>query len=226
MVKLQTFPTQAAWLKAATEHIVQVLKSALSIHPTVRIALSGGSTPEPVYEALSKRTDINWSKVEVFMVDERYISATDSRSNAKLIRDTLVSKVSAEFFPIDTSVSIESSVSKYEELLRSKENPLFHLVILGLGTDGHTASLFPKSPALSEQSTLVAHTQTKTHEVADRITLTFPAILNSEQIVILVRGKNKKPIVNELMRKQKPTNDFPVGKLSKHKNLLVMYAEP
>lgn len=151
------------------------------------VALSGGSTPQKVYEALPSLPDVAF-----YQVDERYVPHNDERSNHKLITQTINPK---DFHFFDTSLPIEEALTQYEKELPAEP---FDLMVLGIGTDGHTASLFPGSRALKEEQKPVAHTTTDTFDVRDRLTLTFPPILQTKKLLILLKGKEKQDVLNKL----------------------------
>jgi 6-phosphogluconolactonase len=172
------------------------------------VALSGGRTPLPLYRALAARRDIGpWDKTHVFLADERFVPVTDADSNNRMIRETLLDAVdipSSNFHAVPTGLpDAESAAKKYEEKLisffglRDDGLPVFDLILLGLGPDGHTASLFPGSSALQEKRRLVdsAVLGDARH---DRITLTFPVINSARNVLFLVTGKEKAEALREV----------------------------
>jgi len=165
----------------------------------ITIALSGGTTPGPVYSSLSK-ADLPFKKLEFYQVDERYVPKTSNNSNYKLIKNTLeIPEFNKKFHHFDTSLPEEESIKKYEEILPDKIN----ITILGMGLDGHTASLFPHSKALKETKRKVAITKlaTKNFEIKTRLTITFKIIENSNLIILLLKGKEKLDFFKELLTK-------------------------
>jgi 6-phosphogluconolactonase len=221
MSDLKTFTSESEWITESANRIAELILHYQKSQPTVRLALSGGSTPRPVYEALSDHKEINWSKVEVFIVDERYVPLDHPKSNAKMITESLISKVTTNFYPWDTSLSIDEALVNYSDIITERPEPYFDIVILGIGTDGHTASLFPNNPLLFEESALVGHTQTDVHEIKDRLTLTIPAIIASKGIVVLLKGDKKKSIMEEFIHGEKSGDIFPAGELRRQKNLSI-----
>ncbi len=200
---IKTFKNEKDWIK-------ETIKFIKSLNPKT-IALSGGSTPSPLYKALNKEK-LNWKNLHFFQVDERYVPPTDENSNNKLIKETLLKNHETNFHFFDTSLTIENALLKY-----SKELPLqLDLIILGIGEDGHTASLFPNSKALTSKAK-VAHTTTTKFAIKDRLTLTFTTILKSKNIIVLL--KNKPAIIEKL---KNPTKKLPAHTLLKHKNLTIL----
>lgn len=171
------------------------------------LALSGGSTPRKIYEALP-----SLPSVEFFQVDERYVPVTSDDSNHKLILDTINPE---KFHAFDTSLPIEDSLDEYESQL--PEDP-FDLIILGIGTDGHTASLFPGSDAL-EETRPVAYTTTDEFAVHDRLTITFPVIMKAKKLLVLLKGQEKQELLNKMTGTKNSVEELPAQKLLAHPNL-------
>jgi 6-phosphogluconolactonase len=214
MLNLKTFQTETEWIKESANRIAEFLVHYQKTQSTVRLALSGGSTPASVYEALSQKKEIDWSRVEVFIVDERYVPLENPKSNAKMITDSLISKVTTNFYPWDTSLSTEEALANYTDLISKREEPYFDIIILGIGEDGHTASLFPGDKLLLESEKLVGHSQTQVHDIKDRLTLTFPSITSSKNILILLKGEKKKAVIQELESGSKEKQQYPAKFIS------------
>ena len=167
-----------------TEFILEATRAIESFissqqEDTIRIALSGGSSPVEVYKKLAESKVIDWSKVELYLVDERFVGADDIESNQRMIKECLVDKIDdlKGFFTFDTSKNIDEAVQSYDQLIKKMNTPLFDLVILGMGADGHTASLFPHGPELDELENMALHSISP-NGVADRLSLSFPALMN------------------------------------------------
>jgi len=166
-----------------------------------RLVLAGGSTPRALYERLASdavRDRIDWSRVHIFFGDERCVPLDHPRSNYHMAHETLLSHVpipAQQIHPIPTGKRLEDAARSYEALLKNFYGsstldpavPIFDLVLLGLGSDGHTASLFPGDPALDERQEWVAGIMRE----EPRITLTFPALESSSAIAFLVTGAEK-----------------------------------
>jgi len=172
------------------------------------VALSGGRTPGDFFRRLAGKPDLPWEKTHIFQVDERFVSKSDNKSNLLLITETLTNRVSIpddNVHPIATEgITPEESANEYEVELRrffhAGKLPRFDLIMLGIGEDGHTASLFPESPCLYETERLVLAVVTKGFP-RERISLTLPVINNARSVVFLVIGKNKAPVIKEILEK-------------------------
>lgn len=164
-----------------------------------RIAMSGGSTPQFLYEALPSSTfnaGIDWSRWHVYFGDERAVPPDDRNSNYRLVRDTLLSKVPIapeHVHRIEADgADLDSVAGAYSRLLEAEcgRPPRLDIVLLGLGPDGHTASLFPSTPALDVEDAWATRGRADS-EPFDRITLTFPAINAAAHVAFLVTGNAK-----------------------------------
>lgn len=223
-MEFKTFATELEWIEAAA----LFMEETLTLFPGP-LALSGGSTPMPVYEAVATRGNIQSHSIEVYQVDERFVPADHPDSNQQLITKHLIlpdtKPMFCSFTPFRTDLSLEEAVKKYEKALSWIKPTVggFALTVLGLGPDGHTASLFPHSPALKETKQLVAHTTTDQFPVHDRLTLTFPAIMASKSLLLLIKGKEKKPILDDLLHSSKMVDELPAKKLLEHPNLTIYF---
>ncbi len=180
------------------------------------VALSGGNTPKPIYKRLAEKISNAKAKGRNFVgdfyqVDERYVPNTHEDSNQKMILETGI-PLNMTF---KTTLSLPKCIEEYDKKLPTTP---FKLCVLGIGTDGHTASIFPKTSAINS-SQKVVHTTTNEFAVKDRLTLTFSSILQSEQLLVLL--KDKKEILAELKNPRKNENDFPAHKLLSHPKLMI-----
>jgi 6-phosphogluconolactonase len=176
------------------------------------LSLSGGSTPRGLYALLASppyRDRIPWQRLHLFWGDERYVPPDHPDSNYGMARTAMIAHVpipSHQVHPIPTSPSPEAAAAAYEQTLRDfykadvldPARPLFNVTLLGLGPDGHTASLFPDDRALDEQAAWVAAVVGAKPEA--RITLTFPAIASSGAVAFLVAGAEKHPTIARVCR--------------------------
>jgi 6-phosphogluconolactonase len=188
------------------------------------VALCGGSTPQRLYELLAGppyRDLFPWSRTHWFWGDERFVPSGDALSNYRMAREALLSRVPvppANIHLIPTEdIGPEAAASTYERMLKSfygaeeldPARPLFDVVLLGLGTDGHTASLFPGSAVLEERDRWVAAVVGVSQQA--RITLTYPALESSRHVAFLVAGEEKRAIFSRLRRGDE---DFPAARLN------------
>jgi 6-phosphogluconolactonase len=175
------------------------------------IGLSGGSTPRPVYEALGKSTEIDWSKVWLFLVDERYVSAESDDSNTKLVAGTLLAgaDIPAMQCKHPADLPLEEWKQEYEETLADLlQGNWPDIVILGMGEDGHIASLFP--PVENGYGPeLTVHTTTDKFAVHDRISVTMPVLTNANHKVFLLKGEGKKTVWEEMLASTEGTKRWP-----------------
>ena len=188
----------------------RILAWAMETKGAVRIALSGGSTPRRTYQELAGPRLVHkfpWRDVHWYWGDERFVPPDDPDSNYRMVREAMLdaAPIPAEnIHPIPTvGLTADDAAAKYEQLLRqtgadrAQGKPLFDVCLLGLGEDGHTASLLPGEPVLHERShwvAVVAHGRPEA-----RITLTYPAIDLSRHIAFLVSGAAKKAILRDVI---------------------------
>ena len=172
------------------------------------LALSGGSTARACYELLAV-ADVDWSAVDVFFGDERWVPVGDPESNEGVARHAFVDQVQPRsvYSMRHAGDTIEEAADAYDRLLR-EYGPL-DLVHLGLGPDGHTASLFPGSPALEERERLAIATGDDLHP-HPRLTLTFPALAQSRLAVFTVAGEGKR----DALQRVKAGDDLPAARVS------------
>jgi len=196
--------------------LYHTLKTLSKNKKNISIALSGGSTPLPVLSIL-KEYKLNWEFFNFFMVDERNVSISSSLSNYGNIEKVFFRDVnSASHSMINDNYSIEECAINYEKLLRSKipfgENsfPIFDLILLGIGDDGHTASLFPDTKGLNESKKVVIKNSIPQLNT-DRITLTYPVILNASKIIIMAKGAAKDEILKEI--KMGKGDHYPIARI-------------
>lgn len=170
-------------------------------------ALSGGKTPAGFYQYLSGRLDLQWGKSHLFLVDERFVPWESPESNYRMLHENLLRRIQIPSENIHTIPTGQSSpdisAKTYEEEMRRffklDENsiPNFDLILLGIGEDGHTASLFPGADALKETKRLVVPVRPG-ESLMDRISLTLPVINNASNVIFLVSGQRKRVIMRRM----------------------------
>lgn len=209
--------------RAAAERVTQVIRRQVRARRTCRIALAGGSTPERLYELLARepyRSRIPWKSLQVFWTDERCVPRGHPSSNYRLAEDTLLTRVPIlrnHIHRIPVEHKDPARVARrYEQALRRVFRlrrggwPVFDLVLLGLGADGHTASLFPQSPALAETTRLAVATRGPLPH-RSRITLTIPVLKRANEVLWLVAGARKAGIAQAMLSNRPRARQLPAG---------------
>lgn len=192
----------------AVELIADSARIAIATHGVFRLGLSGGSTPEPVYAELARSaSELPWQKVQITFGDERCVPPDDIQSNYRMSRHALLDRVKipdGNVFRMRGELPPAEAAADYEKRLRTlaerfKQRRYVHdLLLLGLGEDGHTASLFPDTDALNETERDVVENyvpKLKTH----RLTFTFPLINAARHVCFLVRGAQKQSLAAEIV---------------------------
>lgn len=204
--RVHEFPDLATLSDRAAVAAVRVMNDAVRSSGRCLLVLSGGSTPRTLYRLLATRfrDQVPWHGVHVFWGDERYVPANDSRSNYRMAKEALLDHVpcpGANIHPMPTGAADpDVAAREYEAVIRDHcgdRPPVFDLLLLGLGPEGHTASLFPGSPALAEVTRWVL----PVHVPADppqRLTLTFPALTHAVHTWFLVAGADKAHALREV----------------------------
>jgi 6-phosphogluconolactonase len=200
---VEFYPDPAALYTAAAERIAAVAREAIAERGLFSIVLSGGETPRGLYALLATpewRDRLPWAQTLVFWGDERPVGPDDPQSNYRLAATTLLDHVpvpAAQVHRIRGELPPEEAAEAYSQVLARVctlgpgERPRFDLVLLGLGADGHTASLFPDSPALEALAERLVAANPVPSLGATRITLTAPTINNARQVIFLVTGAAK-----------------------------------
>ena len=211
---LYTFPTKDVLCEQLAEYVIKLQNSAIERRGKFLLALSGGSLPSMLAKSLVNRDDnaVRWDKWHVFFADERLVPLNHPDSNFKLCDDELFSKVPA--FPRNQIHTInESLLNDAEELSDEYEkqlvdefavkdtvrNPVFYLILLGMGPDGHTCSLFPGHELLKEQDRWVAPIQNSPKPPPRRITLTYPVLNHAHNAVFVLSGEAKQDTLAKVL---------------------------
>jgi len=201
---VEVLPDKASLLKRSLEVLLSKMQAAIQEHGRCAIALAGGGTPKPLYEALSTQ-DLPWDKVHVFWGDERYVPADHPDSNQGMARSAWLDKVdipAANIHPMPTDGATPAAdAQKHEAQLREffgtavGEFPQFDVILLGIGDDAHTASLFPHTDALQVKDRLVT---VGNKDGQPRITFTAPLINHAHCVMFLVAGASKRPALAQI----------------------------
>ena len=217
----------------AAELFAQIAGKSISDNGRFSIALSGGSTPEILYRNLVQNyaDRIDWAKIYFFWSDERFVPLSHPDSNAGMAKQLLLDplKVKREniFYVPTGNRSPQEAAQEYEKAIRrhfgrqDHSPPSFDLILLGLGDDGHTASLFPGTLALKENNRLVVQNWVEKLS-AWRITFTYPLINSAHNILFLVAGENKAQMVKEIVIENKP---YPAEKVQPAPGQLYWYLD-
>jgi 6-phosphogluconolactonase len=207
--ELRVFPDREAMSLAAADLFTQLARDAAADRDRFSVALSGGSTPEQLYELLASplyRDRVPWCAVHVFWADERCVPRDHPDSNFRLVSALLLSRVSLPAENVHRVPGEDEpgqAARRYEAGIRrffgTSGMPVFDLVILGVGQDGHTASLFPGAAALGESKRLAVETAPGPAQKHARVTLTLPALNSAAYVLILASGEEKAGIIHEII---------------------------
>ncbi len=217
---------------AAAHFFTTEYKKAITKNNRFIVAISGGNTPQYLYQLLARQAyslNINWKKVFIFFSDERYVPHNDKESNFKMVWDNLLKDIpipAKNIFAIPTSTTPAKDALQYENTIKKvlgSKSPAFDLLLLGMGADGHTASLFPGSVLLKEKKRLVKEVFVAEKNMY-RISFTLPLINLAKQVLILVSGKEKAPVLKKIFSKQITGNKLPVQMVKG--NVLWMVTSP
>lgn len=198
-------PDAEQLITAATEHFVATARNAIAKRGVFYVALAGGSTPKGLYEKLATEPysqQIDWARVQLFFGDERCVPADHDDSNYKMARLAMLDKLpipadNIHRVPTEAGEAAVVAVEYAKTLQTVMNGAAFDLVLLGLGPDGHIASLFPETPALTVTDTLT--TPVYVEKFASwRVTLTYPVINAARQVIVFIAGAGKADIVRDI----------------------------
>jgi 6-phosphogluconolactonase len=233
-IRISTTPQEL--FAAAAEEVARATNDAVSKRGRFTIALSGGSTPKSLYNLLATnaRTSLPWDKMFFFWGDERHVPPTDDQSNYRMVDEAMLSKVPvapgnvfrfAAENPDAAAVAqaYEETLKKFFEL-KAGEFPRFDLILLGLGPDGHTASLFPGTAGLEEKSRLVIANwveKLKTH----RLSFTFPVLNAGRTVAFLVSGTDKATVLHSVLEENVPGEQYPAKLVQPKDGTLIWFLD-
>jgi 6-phosphogluconolactonase len=214
IAKERLFESRGSLCSALATDVANALQHHVRTKGSACLAVSGGSTPKLFFETLS-RFDIPWSKITVTLVDERQVPETSPRSNARLVRENLLqnSAAGAEFIPLF-------------ENPEAKNAPTLDVVVLGMGSDGHTASLFPGGDHLGEA--VNSQTKKRLMEISapaagePRLTFTLPALLDASLLCLHIEGQEKRDVLNKALA-EGPVEAMPIRAVLRSKKPLTLY---
>ncbi len=230
------FDTRDDLFSSLADFCAGTLQAALTSRNAASIIVSGGSTPEPLYTTLA-HTSLPWEKVTVALVDERWVDTNHAASNERFVRQVLLRDAAAQAKFIGMKNSADNAQAAVEEVNRRYDavpSP-FDLVILGMGPDGHTASLFPDAEGLSHAldanskdncCAITAHQSPVTGEHTERMTLTLHGIMQARQLVLLITGDEKLKIYQHALHADSH-NELPVSAVLQQQRVpVVVYWAP
>ncbi len=231
---VQVFPDKDALHTGAAAFVAS--RAARSVASTGRftVALAGGSTPQGLYRLLGSErfgADICWKRVHLFWGDERCVPPSSGKSNYKMAAESLLNRVPlppGNIHRMRGELPPREGAAHYEKTLRAFFNgpglPRFNLILLGLGVDGHVASLFPYAPALQERRRLVVSTYSWA-QANPRMTLTLPVINRAETILFLVAGEEKRAVLSRVLHEESSPARLPARAVHPESGELLWYVD-
>jgi 6-phosphogluconolactonase len=216
-MKINIFNSEDEVLNALANYFVETAASSIASHGQFSVALSGGSSPKKLYELLASpsfKDKVEWNKVHFFFGDERYVPHTDPQSNYLMAKKALLEPLDLSYkqiFPVDTSLSPEEAAKKYTTDINhyfAGTEVCFDLILLGLGDNSHTASLFPHTPVLHDKTVAVKEVFLEDQQVF-RITMTAQLINQAHHIAFLVYGQSKALAVHHVIEDKKDIENYP-----------------
>lgn len=231
--EIRVFKDKHALAEAVKFDLVKLSRNQISPTRAFNLALAGGSTPRTIYRQWSTvKDDSFWGKVHFFWGDERCVPADHDDSNYKMAYESFLSGIEIsenQIHRIHGEANPEAESLRYaneikEHLPITKNLPQFDWILLGVGTDGHTASLFPNSEALEEKNSvciIAKHPQTG----QKRISLTLPVINNAKKITFLVTGDEKAEVVREILTNNGKSVNYPAAQVNPQSGILQWYVD-
>jgi len=217
-MNIQTFTQVQDWIQASTQAIVNSLSEQINTSEEANLAVSGGSTPFDIYRELANQ-DLDFSKIDLIQVDERYVPETSIESNWNSVEKSFEGLEFKQTIRFEYSSSIQDTLGKVQQNLP----PKLGLTILGMGLDGHFASLFPDGEYWDNPTSDKALiTQAPNYyPTRDRLSLSPQYIYNSEKIIILIKGKDKHDKLQEYIKNPIGIKNWPLEYLYNHPNLSI-----
>ncbi len=205
-------PTPAEVANAAAQFFTQAVSEAVQSRGRARIAISGGTTPKAMFALLADPAQpflkqVPWDKLELYWVDERSVPPTHADSNYRMTSEALLSKVPLlpeNIHRMEGELDPEVAAARYESVIRNSfklegaETPTFDLILLGMGDDGHTASLFPHTEAIDDLTDIVTANHVPQKDTW-RITLTWPVINQGREVAFLIEGAAKAQVLHDVL---------------------------
>ncbi len=216
--EIRVLDNRLALFEAAAAEFLRIAQAAIQGSGRCAVALSGGSTPRSFYSLLADQPNVPWDKIFFFFGDERHVAPDDPDSNFRMASEALFSRaaIPAEHvFRVPAEIpDAETAAQSYEQTLRQffsleeESLPRFDVILLGMGPDGHTASLFPGTAALHEDERLVTANWVEKLKTW-RITLTYPVINNAAEVLFLVAGAEKQEALLAVLQGKSDPETYP-----------------
>jgi len=229
---VEVLPDLEGLIQRSLEITLGEINNAIAKRGQCTLALAGGGTPKPLYEAMATQT-LPWEKIHIFWGDERYVPADHPDSNQRMARQALLDRVdipAANLHPMPTDeADPAASAQQYEQHLQRffainpGEFPTLDLIFLGIGNDGHTASLFPHTEALHVRNRLIT---VGNKDGQPRITFTAPLINQSRCVMFLVSGASKRSALGQIFASQAEATDYPARLIQPSGKLLWLLDQP
>lgn len=233
MAEILVYENASALRESVANKIIELSSEFIHAHGRFTIALSGGSTPSGLYALLATpfySKQIDWKKVYVFWGDERMVDLNDDENNGHSAQKILLDKINIpheNFYRVNTSSTPGDAARDYENKLKTFFNnplPSFDLILLGMGTNGHTASLFPHTDILNETTSLVKEVYLEEHN-SYRISFTIPLINNASNIFFLVSGNEKATILHSVLNGKYQPASYPAQFIKPKSNNLYWFTD-
>jgi 6-phosphogluconolactonase len=234
MQTISLFKDEDALSKAAADFIVALAAKKITENGKFTIALSGGNTPSNLFKLLATPAyskQINWKNTFIFWGDERYVPVDDDRNNSHIAKKLLLNNVAIpaeNIFIVPVKMPPSKAALHYEQTLKvffKNQHPVFDLILLGMGDNGHTASLFPGTPILHEKKALVQDVYVEEVDMT-RISFTAPLINSASNIMFLISGKPKAAMLHTVLETKKDIEKYPAQMIKAAKgNKLYWYID-
>jgi 6-phosphogluconolactonase len=226
---IEVLDTPEAVTQRALQVVVDTIQASIQKQGRCSVALCGGSTPKALYAQLALRQDVPWAQVHFFFGDDRYVPHDHANSNFRMAEEVLFSKApipTVNIHPMPTAKNPEEDARAYAASLADyfgQESPHFDLILLGMGNDGHTASLFPGDQSLEATGAVTVAQPRLSQEAIDtapvRLTFTFSTLNQAHKVVFLITGKAKQAILAQIFKGE---GEFPAGRVKPSGELLFL----
>jgi 6-phosphogluconolactonase len=230
--EVSVFEDLEALSRAAAQSFHSISREAISARGRFVVALSGGSTPRRLYELLGStpyQTTIDWSRIHLFWADERCVPPDHPESNYSLLRESLLQHVplpNSNVHRVEGETDPGEAARKYEQSIQNfygTKVPAFDLIMLGVGVDGHTASLFPGSTTLHEVARIAVPVYLEKPKIS-RVTLTLPVINRSSHVLFLATGNAKAKVIKNILNEGN-SQGYPAGLVRPESGMLAWFLD-